>query len=388
METLKFGNGTWATKEGSTLAYNNENNNFKPLPFTTTRASSATMVNKQGLVEVVGQNTPRIDYTNSSNGVFLLEKAATNTLPYSSDFSQYTKINCTVLSNQGISPDGTLNADLMTATANDASLEDIVGSAGVAVTQSIYVKSANGGNVSGQIDFAGSNIVGFIANNEWQRIESTLTNLAVTPRLRVRITNSGGELLVWGAQLESGYMSSYIPTSGSGVSRAADTANGSGNSEVFNSEEGVLMANIYTENDNTFNYITLSDGGTSNYCAILITDTDNEIIFRYYIAGAGVAITANVNLSQFNKVLVKYKQNDFALWVNGFELGSSNSGNVHSSNVFTELSYARGSTNTPFYGKTKQLQYFDSALTDSELETLTSWMSFSDMAIDLNYTIQ
>ena len=32
-QKLKFGNGTWATKKGSTLAYNDENNNYKPLPF-------------------------------------------------------------------------------------------------------------------------------------------------------------------------------------------------------------------------------------------------------------------------------------------------------------------------------------------------------------------
>ena len=50
---LKFGNGKWATKKGSTLAYNDENNNFKPLPFTTTRDSGATRVNKEGLIEVV-----------------------------------------------------------------------------------------------------------------------------------------------------------------------------------------------------------------------------------------------------------------------------------------------------------------------------------------------
>ena len=29
--TLKFGNGKWATKKGSTLAYNDENGNFKML---------------------------------------------------------------------------------------------------------------------------------------------------------------------------------------------------------------------------------------------------------------------------------------------------------------------------------------------------------------------
>ena len=49
-QTLKFGNGTWATKKGSTLAYNDENGNYKPLPFNFTRATSATRVNKQGLI--------------------------------------------------------------------------------------------------------------------------------------------------------------------------------------------------------------------------------------------------------------------------------------------------------------------------------------------------
>ena len=46
-ETLKLGNGNWATKEGSTLAYNDENGNFKPLPFNFTRDSGATRVNKR-----------------------------------------------------------------------------------------------------------------------------------------------------------------------------------------------------------------------------------------------------------------------------------------------------------------------------------------------------
>ena len=41
-----------------------------------------------------------------------------------------------------------------------------------------------------------------------------------------------------------------------------------------------------------------------------------------------------------------------------------------------------------FYGNTKQIQYYNSALTDSELEALTSWVSFSDMANGQSYTIE
>ena len=90
---LKFGNGTWATKKGSTLAYNDENNNFKPLPFTTTRDSGATRVNKEGLIEVVGNDIPRIDYTDSAEGALLLEPSRTNLITYSQDFSNWSIIS-------------------------------------------------------------------------------------------------------------------------------------------------------------------------------------------------------------------------------------------------------------------------------------------------------
>jgi hypothetical protein len=76
--TLKFGNGQWATKVGSTLAYNDEGGNFKPLPFNFTRSTSGTRVNKDGLIEVVTNNKPRIDFLNDSNGALLLEPSRTN----------------------------------------------------------------------------------------------------------------------------------------------------------------------------------------------------------------------------------------------------------------------------------------------------------------------
>ena len=41
-----------------------------------------------------------------------------------------------------------------------------------------------------------------------------------------------------------------------------------------------------------------------------------------------------------------------------------------------------------FEGSTKQIQYFDSALNDSDLEELTSWTSFTDMANAQKYSIK
>ena len=96
--TLKFGAGQWATKEGSTLAYNDENDNYKPLPFTFTRASNATVVNKAGLIETVGNGIPRIDFLGNTQGALKLEPQRTNLITYSSDFPRtyWTKSGATI----------------------------------------------------------------------------------------------------------------------------------------------------------------------------------------------------------------------------------------------------------------------------------------------------
>ena len=53
------------------------------MPFDFSRASSATVVNKDGLIETVGSGQPRIDYKDDSKGALLLEPSRSNILPYS-----------------------------------------------------------------------------------------------------------------------------------------------------------------------------------------------------------------------------------------------------------------------------------------------------------------
>ena len=119
--TLKFGNGQWAVKDGYALAYNDENGNFKPLPFDFTRSTSATRVNKQGLIETVGGNEPRIDFLNDSNGALLLEPQRSNLALYSNDLSNaaWVKTLSTITSNAAISPDATLNANKIVETTHN-----------------------------------------------------------------------------------------------------------------------------------------------------------------------------------------------------------------------------------------------------------------------------
>jgi hypothetical protein len=67
---------------------------YSPVPntsvgdFDVSRGSLATRVNKNGLIEtVVGDDTPRLDYTDGGCPVLLTEPQSTNKIAYSEDFS-------------------------------------------------------------------------------------------------------------------------------------------------------------------------------------------------------------------------------------------------------------------------------------------------------------
>ena len=408
-QKLKFGNGTWATKEGSTLAYNDDNNNYKPLPFTTTRDSIATRVNKEGLIEVVGNDIPRIDYTDSTEGALLLENSATNLIPYSEDISQssWLKINAgtgvlpSITSNYAISPDGTQNASRIILDAPSVSGSNISmirsNVSGLSNPHnssiSFYIKSNTSDNYKILAYNESINPIEVIANNSWQRIELSTTVSSSNDRIHLGLIDLGGiltdsyaDVSIWGAMLEqSSFPTSYIPTSGSTVQRAAETANGSGNSEVFNDSQGVLFADIAAlSNDGTNRVLSLSNGGYSNSIRIQYYSVSNQLEFRVISSGSAVVLQ-RVTISDttlFNKILVKYKLNDFALWANGFEILTDINGATPIG--LNEIRFDDGDGNVPFYGKTKEIGYYDTALTDAELETLTSYRSLSELVTELN----
>ena len=57
-------------------------------------------------------------------------------------------------------------------------------------------------------------------------------------------------------------------------------------------------------------------------------------------------------------------------------------------NTLTKLNFDAGDGALDFYGEVKELVVFGEALSDDELEKLTSWSSFNAMATDLGYTIE
>ena len=392
MKTLKFGNGTWATKKGSTLAYNDEGGNFKPLPFTYTGAGKGTRVNKEGLIEVVENDRPRIDYTDSEDGVFLLEKAATNLITYSEDFSHssWVKNGTLITPNTTIAPDGSLTADTVTFSGSNQYLLKAVNytsTVGSKATISLFTKTEIQILLFGGATPNGTDVYSFKSYaNGWYRQELTRTfSVATTATIQYILFDLAiGGYIIWGAQLEinSNYSSSYIPTQGTIQTRVQETASGSGNSEVFNDSQGIIFADIQGLNE-VYRLGISENASTSN--RVLIGQSSS---FLSYIVTSGSTPVVNNNVSGYGlnqklKIAAKYKQNDFALWVNGFEVVTVSSGNTPTN--LNSLDFKGQGANA--YIKTKELAYYDEVLTDLELETLTSYRSWEAMVKELNLNI-
>ena len=391
-QTLKFGNKVWAAKEESVLAYNDINNNYKPLPFFFKRTSIGTRVNKDGLIETMGQDIARIDYSDSADGVLLLEPVSTNLITYSEDFSQWSAINNVVVTdNFTTSPDGTQNASKFTFDGTSISRVEktVTVVSGTKYTFSVWLKNDDLANPT-QV-WIGLNITTqgeyVTVTNEWKRFTTTQVSNGTAEYPRIQ-TNEVGSIFSWGAQLEQlSYPTSYIPTSGSTVTRAAEVCNNSGNSEVFNDSEGVLFADIRKqENGGSTQVISLSDGSTNNNVYLSLPSTPNVINVEVLASGSQANLSsASTNQSNQNKFAIKYKQNDFVLWINGFEVDTDNSGNTPVG--LNKINFDFGQGSFDFYGKTKEIGYYDTALTDLELETLTSYRNWVSMVNELNLNI-
>jgi len=392
-QTLKFGNGNFATKAGSTLCYDDQNGNFKPIPMDFTRASTATRVNKQGLIEVVKSNVPRIDYTDTTKGVLLLEKAATNLFPYSNEFSTWQNLSgASVISNALISPDGTLNADefVFNGTDNGRIEKEVPTTNGLSYTFSVYLKNKDIANPSQVYLGYSQNVQGenITITNEWKRYSVSFAADASFEYPRIN-SDDAGSLYAYGAMFEQNSVaSSYIPTQGSASTRVAETASGSGNSEVFNDSEGVLFANIAANSDDSSNKMySLSDGTNSNRFYISLNSNNIDVNLR--LGGSTqFGFNHSVNdIKSFHKISFKYKQSDFSLFVDGFKVAISSTGNIFPNGTLNSLSFDRADGVDDFYGSTKEIAYYDTILTDLELETLTSYRTWISMVNELNLNI-
>jgi len=371
-------------------------------------------VDNVSVVEVQGDR-PRLSY-DITNGVvekqphLLLEPSSTNFLTFSNDFSNtgWTKGNSTITANNTTSPEGLLNASKLTentATSSHRVEETVTVSNGATVACSVFVKKGERKFVllfeSNCADGAYFNLdTGeFVRTdgtpvdyniqdmkNGWYRCSIVVTVPSTSCRFQIYMTETSStsaytgdgssSMFLYGAQVEEQtYATSYIPTAGTTITRAAETCNNSKPS--VNSTEGVFYLEVAAlSNDLTARYIAINDGSSVNRVRLGYNASVSNR-FRALVVSGG-SITADLNdtdttlsdITQYNKIAFKYKANDFALYFNGTEVKTDTSGAVPTG--MNQLDFHNGAGTNDFYGKVKGLAVYNEALTDAQLIELTS----------------
>ena len=385
--------------------------------------------------EVTRDNVPRIDYTGGGCPHILAEPQRTNLVTYSEDFSNasWAKTNSSITSNLVISPDGSLNGDkLVENTSNNYhyishSFSIVSGSY---YSFSIFLKkgerkwlkidSSSGASwscganfdlengVVGSIDMGSAKIESY--GNDWYRcsiigLANATTVVASDLILGIGDNNNSYQgdgtsgLYLYGGQVEQGsYPTSYIPTSGSSVTRNQDIFTRDGIGSLINSTEGVLFLEVAALSIADGNrYITLTNGAVNSYgIRILYQSASGSIFFQKYVNGTRTTnvATSSITTTNLNKLAIRYNTTNVDIWVNGVEILTNSDTNLIPSGTLNRLAFDIGDGSSNFFGKVKQLQVYDTSLTDNQLIQLTGeagthfFESYAEMAEALTYTIQ
>ena len=364
---------------------------------------------------------PRFDHdpvTGESLGL-LIEESRTNQLLYSEQFDNiaWTKSLVTVTSNAIVAPDGVTTADKLTATntANESRhiRQDSSIVAGKSYTQSVFAKAGeitvlqiapstkftndfqNFDLSTGQLGSGGSGSATIEPYpNGWYRCSMTrdsvdsdgqgrmlfaIVESATSGRAESFQADAGDGLYLWGSQLETGSSTSYIPTSGTTVTRATDVASitGTNFSSWYNQSEGTVFADASAANTAINQYILHTHGASpNNNRSAYYLNSSNRPSAAWINSGTTQALLQSATpVSGFEgaafKYVAAYNTNDFVVGYNGGSLISLTSGTPDPT-----INVARiGSFGGSIYilnGHIKRLAYFPTRKTDQELIDLTT----------------
>ena len=327
----------------------------------------------------------------SGCGSWLFEPQSTNVITQSETFSDASWVNngITITSNEITSPSGTLNADLLTGVSGGFGVVKFSTWTATNKVASCFAKKGSTNlfkiaNVSGGIGGVTFNLENGTVTNEDSGFESNIENygngwyrctaidtLGRTGTFSLGVTAASESVYIWGAMLEqNSFSTSYIPTSGSTVTRNQDLCTNGGSLASINSTEGVLYAEFKVfDSDNSYKMIEINDGSSSNNRVVLYVYGSNIFGFIKSNGNTNLNVFSAETVTNFNKVAIKWGSVDTALWVNGVEINTGTA-STFTQNILSVLSFL-GSGTQYFFGKTKALAVFP-YLTDQELTELTT----------------
>ena len=372
---------------------------------TFTRASSATYFNSAGVLSTAANNEARFDYdpvTLAARGL-LIEEQRTNLVFPSEDFaSPWSIYNATRVADADTAPNGTLTADRIESTGAGIFRSGVGVVNATAYTYSVFLKHVSGTGIVSNIGFerfgavplAGTSSFNLLTGtvisngaqvtassitafgNGWYRMSVTVTSTDVTTTL-INYAPAGDQFLMWGAQLEQGaFSTSYIPTTTTALTRAADVASmtGANFSDWYNQVEGTLVAEFGPyENggpSKNFGVVDINDGTSANIIRLFAGSTVSPVfavtvgtVTQAYISSGTITPT---NIS---KIAASYKADNFARSVNGAVAATDSSGTVPAVNrmLIGAGQIGVGELN----GHIRSFSYYPKRLSNTALPALT-----------------
>ena len=351
---------------------------------------TTTRVNASGLVADNTTDIPRIDYS-KGEGAILTELSSTNRVKHSEDLSQ----NVWLTNSVGITsvtmtdPRGNISSvsnvfRYSSSTASGIRQATSVYSSGKGVGVSAWVYNPEGTSQQVWIGYgnmaSGNGTAITVPRLSWQRIEYKSTGGVNTNEFHIAPATFSN-LRVWGCQFEigtvsggAGKVSSYIPTTSVAATRQRDNYNNGGDAALIGAQEGVLF----------FEGAALADIGVSrgialsasnsaaNRVALFYRSTSNQVLCLVQASAGYISLSASgITQTDFNKIAVKYKSGDCALWINGVEVDTSPQSLTFNA-ALNELAFDQGNGSLHFDGHVKQLVVFKEVLSDAEFAALTS----------------
>ncbi len=380
---------------------------------TFTRASTATFVGSNGLIQAAAINGPRFEYNPATLAPLglLIEESRINQIQQSQAFgtSPWTVSAATISADQAISPDGTQNADLLYPASTGTSREVYQAAGytgGVAYTLSIYAKAAGmswitfgagvGSGAATRLAFfnVSTGVVGTTgasisnasitsAGNGWYRITLRYTPAGAGGFIEISPVDGDNNytgtktgtngVYLWGAQIEAGaFATSYIPTTTTSLTRNADAVSMTGTnfSSWFNASEGAVFVQIFRGD---------ATGASRGAWRIDSGATNNGMDYRPYGSNNTVNITGVSQVDIYpgggvaNSVVRNvfgYKVNNFAAATNGAAAVTDTLGNLPTVNqmVIGGLSSATGQI---LCGHVQKMSYWPQRLTEAEIRAFS-----------------
>lgn len=364
------------------------------------RASTGLCRSAAGVLTTAAVDTLRIDYDRSTGACrgLLVEGSRTNTAALNASPTSLANVNLaqsgtgatlTLVSDaaalaaaglSGINTGGNVyKIDATAATANSWLIVQSSNFDDTAANWSMSAFVRGSGTMNLRTGFA-SNSEPYIAlTSAYQRLARNTANNAsgihnVNSPMWVHV-NPGAVVYVTLIQIEQGdYVSSYIPTAGSPVTRAADAVWRTLGAEVAAGAGTVLteheLARVSTA---TPRVASISDGGEANEVARLQHTAAGGLSARTVAAAAiqsNIATAAAVTAGA-HRMAYAWATDDFALAVDGAIAGSDSGGSLPSG--MTRLSIGASPAGaSQLHGWIRRLVYWPARLSNADLQALTA----------------